>query len=456
MSTRRIVSALNVSKRLTRRARVEGGRSRRRFLAGASSLLALPALEMFHEVPEAHCQTSSLLRLVIYFLPNGRLPENWRPSTAGSAFDLPRGSESLAPFQSDLVFFSGLRNTAARASTADAGDHARGTSGVATCTPLDDFRSLDHDIRSVDQVLADAQSPDTRFQSLQYTAGEPWACDRGSSCVFTQAFSWAGANRPLTPLADPLSAFDQLFGGEDDAAGEEQGSRQRSLVSVLDYVTEEATVFSQTLGQADQAKFEEYMTSVQELERRLTTSTEAACQAGPAPGAALSYQDRVTAFHDLMALALECDQTRFISFMIEYGLSSRSHPELDAPGGHHAISHYTNDNDKQQLIRVENWQGDELGKFVEVVANRTEADGSSMLDNTLILAMPSMGWGNPHDHDDVSPIFIGKAAGAIQTGQYIDARGTPLGDLYVTLLQAFGVQASFGADGKNVISGVLA
>jgi hypothetical protein len=180
------------------------------------------------------------------------------------------------------------------------------------------------------------------------------------------------------------------------------------------------------------------------------------CSGGQAPAAGLGYQERVTAFHDLMALTLRCDQTRLLTFMIEYGLSSRSHPELDAPGGHHAISHYSNDEQKAQLVRVENWQGNELGKLVELVANLTEADGSSMLDNSLILALPSMGWGNPHDHDDVSPILIGGARGALQTGQYLNVDGTPLGDMYVTLLRAFGLEERFGMDGENVISGVLA
>jgi hypothetical protein len=188
---------------------------------------------MFH-VPKAHSQTGGVAeRLIVYYFPNGRLPENWLPSAVGTDFDLPPGSAALEAYKSKLVFLSGLRDTAARLSTELAGDHARGTSGVATCTPLDDFLHLDHDVVSVDQLLADRLNPDTRFRSLQYGAGEPFACDRGASCAYTQALSWAGANRPLTPITDPLSAFNQLFGAAEGDTPEEQERRRNSLSRVL-------------------------------------------------------------------------------------------------------------------------------------------------------------------------------------------------------------------------------
>jgi len=423
-------------------------------LVGAGSLLALPSLAIFDAEP-AFSQAPKTLRLVIYFLPNGRLPAIWLPSAPGTVFDLPSGSAALTPFKSQSVFMSGLRNTAARLSTGAAGDHARGCSGVATCTPVSDMLSLNHPIISVDQVLANALNPQTRFRSLQYSAGEPFACDRGASCAYTQATSWAGANLPLTPIAEPLSAFNQLFGADEGDTPEQQQVRRGSVKSMLDFVSGEATQFGQALGAEDRAKLDEYMTGVRELERRVTQTAEG-CEAGVAPGAGLSYVERVSAFHDLMALALQCDQTRIISFMIEYGLSSRSHPELNAPGGHHAISHYGNEEQRQQLIRVENWQGDQLGAFVQKVADLKEADGTSMLDNTVVLALPSMGHGNPHDHDDVSPIFIGKCGGSIAGGQYRNLDVTPLGNVHVTLLKAFGVTSRFGMDGESVISGILA
>jgi hypothetical protein len=448
--------SVSVARRLTSTVRSQNGKpTRRRFLMGAGGMLALPSLSIFDANPAFSQQaTTNPQRLVIYFYPNGRLPEIWLPSAYGTTFDMPSGSVALTPFKQDLVFMRGFRNTAARLSTEVAGDHARGCSGVSTCIPVSDMLSLNHNIISVDQKLANALNPQTRFRSLQYTAGEPFACDRGASCAYTQAISWAGANLPLTPIAEPLSAFNQLFGAGEGDTPEQQQARRGSLKSMLDFVSNEATVMGQSLGTEDRMKLEEYTTAVRELERQITQTSEG-CMSGEPPGTGLTYAERVTAFHDLMALALQCDQTRIMSFMIEYGLSSRSHPELNAPGGHHAISHYGNDEQKQQLIRLENWQGDQLGAFCTKIAGIKEADGTSILDNTMVLCLPSMGHGNPHDHDDVSPVFIGKLGGKIKGGQYLNLDGVPLGNMHVTVLKAFGVDSTFGMDGTSVINGIL-
>jgi hypothetical protein len=267
--------------------------------------------------------------------------------------------------------------------------------------------------------------------------------------------SWAGPNKPLTAIADPRVAFDQLFGAEGDTP-EARQIRRASLRSILDYTLVEANSFAQSLGAEDKAKFEEYREAVGDLERRVL-QTNGACNSGPAPAAGLDYMARVDAFHDLMSLAMQCDQSRFITFMIEYGLSSRSHPEIGAPGGHHANSHYGTDQNKlKELIIVETWHGDQIGKFVQKIANNKEADGSSMLDNTLVMVLPDMGDGDTHDHTNLAPIFVGKAGGALLGGQHQNLPGRPLADAYVTLMQAFGVQANFGAYGRNVISGVVA
>lgn len=444
--------------RKTRRPELASGPGRRRFLASAGSLLALPALELFH-LEEAHSQQGgngpTPLRLVVYFLPNGRLPQLWLPSATGRDFALPEGSAALEPFKSDLVFFSGLKNASVRSSDKGAGDHARACAGVVSCRTLPNMLSLDHDITSVDQLLVKKLAPDTRFRSLQYSAGEPFSCDRGASCAFTQSISWAGRGQPLSAVADPLSAFGQLFSGAEGDTPAQQQIRQASLTSVLDYTKVEATSFSQSLGAGDRAKFEEYQQSVRDVERQLTRTSEG-CNVSAAPGAALSYPERLDAFHDIISLALQCDQTRFISFMLEYGLSSRSHPDIGAPGGHHGISHYGNDDELQQLIKLETWQGQQVGKFVQKIADTKEADGASMLDNTVILVLPSMGHGDKHDHNDVSPVLVGKAGGALVGGQYQKLKDHSVGDMYVTLMQAFGVQSEFGSDGKSVISGVVA
>ena len=428
--------------------------SRRWFLGGAGALIALPSLELFAAKPARSQAAQAPQRFVVYFLPNGRMPASWVPGQLGTDFTLPAASASLEPFKSQLLFLSGLFHHAAQDSTA-AGDHARGTGTLLTSTTLHDFNQLTNDI-SVDQAIVKALQPKTRFPSLQWGAGEPSACDFGASCTYTQTISWAAPGMPLSPITDPLTAFNQLFGGSSEGAtAEQQAIRHASLVSVLDYAEADAKQLQKKLGKVDQAKLDEYFTAVRELETRLQ-SPLGACEIGQPPSAGLGYQERVVAFNDLMVLALKCDQSRVVTFMLENGLSSRSHPFINAIAGHHALSHDGSPDGRAALLRLEKWQCEQAADFATKLKAVTDVDGSSLLDNTALLLMPDMGDGNPHDHTNVAPALLGGCRGAIDFGKVVDFKGAPLGNLHVTLLQMMGAtNTTFGQDGVAALPGVL-
>ncbi len=427
---------------------------RRWFLGGAGALVALPSLEFFAAKPARSQAAVPPKRLVVYFLPNGRMPSTWVPPELGSSFTLPKASASLEPFKQQLLFTSGLFHTAGQNSTA-AGDHARGTGTLLTGTTLHNFNQLTNDI-SFDQAIVKALAPTTRFPSLQWGAGEPSACDFGASCTYTQSISWAAPGKPLSPLTDPLTAFNQLFGGSSEGAtAEQQAIRRASLGSVLDYALSDADELSRRLGKRDREKLEEYLTAVRQLETRLQ-SPVGACEVGEPPSAGLGYPERVVAFNDLMLLALRCDQSRVITFQIENGLSSRSHPFINAVAGHHALSHDGSPDGRAALLRLETWQCEQAADFATKLRAAKEADGSSLLDNTALLLLPDMGDGNPHDHTNLAPVIVGGCGGALETGKSVDFKGAPLSNLYVTLLQAMGApNTTFGEDGTAVLPGVL-
>lgn len=428
--------------------------SRRWFLGGAGALIALPSLELFASKPARSQPAQPPRRLIIYVLPNGRMPATWIPAQQGESFQLPTGSKSLEPFKQRMLFMSGLSHTAARKSNA-AGDHAMGTGTLLTSTELHNFTVLTNDI-SLDQAVVKALAPKTRFPSLQWSAGEPAACDFSASCTYTQTVSWAAKGQPLSPVADPLTAFNQLFGGSNEGAtAEQQAIRRRSMSSVLDYALQDANRLNLRLGVADRQKLDEYLSALREVEARLQ-SPLGECQLGQPPGAGLGYRERVTAFNDLMVLALRCDQSRVLTFMIENGLSSRSHPFVDAVAGHHAISHDPSPNGRAALLRVEAWQCEQAADLATKLAATQDVDGTSLLDNTALLLLPDMGDGYPHDHTSLAPVLLGGCGGALETGKAVNYQGAPIGNLYVTLLKAMGASNNtFGQDGTAVLPGML-
>src|SRR5690554_1504045 len=102
--------------------------SRRTWLKGAlGATLALPTLEFF-SAGTASAQSGAAPRLLVYFLPNGRVPEWWVPSGGNGALSFPAESAALQPFANRALSVVNLDNIAARESPGAA--HAMGTSTV--------------------------------------------------------------------------------------------------------------------------------------------------------------------------------------------------------------------------------------------------------------------------------------------------------------------------------------
>lgn len=421
--------------------------TRRQMLRGTLGVsLALPFLEYFGMGgATAQATPGSKPRLLVYFLPNGRVPEWWVPTGGNGSLTFPAESSALQPFASRALSVVNLDNVAARESPGAA--HAMGTSTVISGVRFPDLGGLKCGI-TLDQIVAQELDPQTRFRSLQFSAGEPGTCDVGGSpCPYTQCISWSGEGQPLIPTINPESAFEQLFDTSvDGLTGASAEIRRETRRSLLDFVRDDAKDLESKLGSADRERLDEYFTSLREVERSFAADPVSESCPLPAEGPAgtLAYQDRVPAFHELMKLAFQCDQTRVMSYMIEFGLSQRSHDFLGAPGQHHALSH----TDPEQLRRVETWHAEQIAHLLTLLRDTPDSDGKTLLDNTLVLVMPSMGIGTVHDHAQVCPLLFGGQSIANTTGQQISADGTPLNNLHVALLQAFGIEGSFGSGGS--------
>jgi hypothetical protein len=424
--------------------------SRRRWLQGiGGAALALPALEYFS--PREASAHGVAPRLLVYYFPNGRRPEWWVPSMATGAPVFPTQSAALQPFADQVLSLVNLTNSAALLSPGAA--HAMGTGTIMTGSTIPDVSGgVLHNGVSLDQLVVQQLRPDTRFASLQWSAGEPGPCDvGGSSCAYTQSISWTGPASPLVASIDPVVAFERVFGtGVDGLEGPAAEIRRASNKSVIDFVDQDARALQNKLGVADRSKLEAYFDALRELEKSLTTPAATCMATLEPPVAGLAYPERVPAFHQLIRLALQCDQTRVISFMIEFGLSGRSHDFLDAPGGHHALSHFGDQADKDRLERVETWQNTQLGHMLQLLRDTPGDGGGTLLDETLVLAIGSMGEGNAHDHGHNCPVLFGGTGFVNTTGQQIafpTDGPRQLCDLHVSLLEAFGIEGAFGTNG---------
>ena len=109
-----------------------------------------------------------------------------------------------------------------------------------------------------------------------------------------------------------------MFGGADpEATAEEIARRRHYHLSVLDTVYEDAQTLKMNLGTTDQIKVEQYLDGIRELEMRIELeSMGPACETGNFSGSFADLQGHVRSMLDLIVLAVTCDTTRVVSFML--------------------------------------------------------------------------------------------------------------------------------------------
>jgi len=426
--------------------------SRRLLLGGGATLLGLPFLES--ALPRAaRAQTAKApVRLVYIFLPNGLDMATFRPEAPGPDYALPPMLANLADIKSEFSVITGMENENAKPD--GAGDHASGTSGFITCAhALKSETEISLGI-SADQVAAQELGAATRLPSLQLGidgGGSTGGCDSGYSCAYARNISWSDAATPLPKVIDPQQAFNQLFEGYDPQASEAEAAKRRAYEkSVIDFVLADVNGLQPKLGATDQKKLDQYLSGVRELEKRLVEmGPGVSCMPGEPPPKKddLDYPMHVQAMMDLMALALACDATRIITFMLGNAGSGRTHPFLDINGGHHDISHHMSDpNLIAQLAKIGIWEMDQLGYFLRKLKELPDSvEGQSVLYNSAVFCSSEISDGNRHNHNDMPIVLAGQAGGALHPGQHIqfpEERDQPrekVANLLVSMLEAAGV-----------------
>jgi len=477
--------------------------SRRAFLRGSGACLALPALEAMLPMRARAQATTKPLRFIVWTLPDGVRMDAWTPTQTGSGYTLTPILQPLAAHRARFNVVSGLANTPASVVSGDvfAGSHARATGAMLTQTPLTftSGNNIKNGI-SVDQVIANMlkqKVPTLRLPSLELGAvyaGATGNCEDGYSCAYLTNLAWSGPTTFLPKETSPKAVFDRLtMGGLPMPTGmaaapaaANSGKDARYRKSILDLVAGDVAALKPNLGKSDRDKLDDYLSSVNELQRRVEAlstpagmppTTPSACQAIPAPkdGTYLgrdrqsnvySYPDILKAMNDLIALACQCDLTRVITFMSEIPLNTQTNFSfigVNSSNYHDEITHHGGNPQKLMGMQTVNtFYSQQFSYLLDKLAAMTDADGSSVLDNSIILFTSEFGDGDNHYHYDLPMLVAGAAGGRFKTGRHIAYPSTPdrgagametarrgdmpLANLYISVMQSFGMDVStFGS-----------
>lgn len=427
--------------------------NRRLFLRATGAAVALPFLQSALPRRSWGQAFSAPPRLVFWYVPNGIQTPWWQPDTIGPGYDLKDITLPLEPVQAKVSVISGLANV--QAEDVVPGDHARGTGSFLTCVPI--RRTAGNDIEngvSADQVAASAKGDETMFPSLQIgiaPGGNTGDCTAGYSCAYTRNISWSGPRQPLPNVTDPRVLFDRMFGVDQGLDPETKALRARMRSSVLDQVLDQATVLDARLGVDDRARLDQYLTAVREVEVRVSALGGGACSASDPPPSEAAFPEHVAIMNELVAVALQCDLTRIVTFMLGEAASNQTFDFVGVPGAHHQISHHQNDpKNLADLVTIANW---EVARFADLVARLDSvADGGgTLLDASLLLFSSEVEDGDKHLHRNLPVLLAGRGNGTHEPGRHIHYdQNRPFADLLLTMLQSFGVETDrFGADGRT-------
>jgi hypothetical protein len=428
--------------------------SRRRFLRGMGTLIALPALEslaprpVFAAAAKGGLQSQHPLRMAFIYGPNGRNMTHWTPAKTGADYELPRTLKPLESVKSSLQVISGLKHDKAFANGDGGGDHAR--ANATFLTGMQARKTAGADIRagvSVDQVAASAIGQLTKLPSLELSCDEArraGSCDSGYSCAYQFNLAWKNESMPLSPERDPKLAFERLFSnglaGEADAA---RAKREFYNKSILDFVSEDARTLQKHLGATDRRKLDEYMSSIRDIERRLTRADKAAkdMPAYDKPtGIPGSYEQHIRVMFDLMALAFQTDTTRISTFLLAHDGSNRAFPEIGVNDQHHGISHHQRDPDKlEKIAKIDEYYCRRFAYFLEKLKGIKEGSGT-LLDNCMIVYGGGISDPDEHSHRDLPVILAGGGGGTLKPGRHVRVDNEPMCNLYLSMLDRVGVK----------------
>ena len=364
------------------------------------------------------------------------------PEKSGRDYQLTPYLELLKDHREQLTVFSGLSHPEQQGNNGHASELTWLTS--AQRPGLAGFRNS----ISLDQMIAERIGIETRFPSLVLSTSG-------------RSMSWTSAGVEIPGETSPSRLFKALFiNGTEQEVAQEIRQIQRGR-SILDTVGGEARKLDRELSKRDRDKLDEYLTAVRDLEFRLQQSKGWATRPKPSVDAEqpqditdkLDAIGRQRLMYDMIALALQTDSTRTVTFQLSGMNAVPTIPGVQSDW--HNLSHHGKDPDKiDELKVIEEAEFSVFNEFLNRLSS-IEENGRSLLEHTAVLFGSNLGNASSHDWHNL-PIIV--AGGGYRHGQHIAAgemkNNTPLCNLFVSLAQRIGIETdTFGSNTAESITG---
>lgn len=402
--------------------------NRRTVLKGLGGALTLPLLDINADALASEPDAVPT-RFLVVGNPLGMHPEHFFPTEFGKGF-------AISPTLNSLDWLKGRMTVLSHTDHGMVNGHGREISFLNGVLPENSLAFPEKNL-SIDQLIARRTGGNVRFASVNA------ALERGIR------MSWNANGVEIKPFTDPQKLFDHLFLNLTD----QEKKVRRELIerngSILDAVGGQLSSLQQKASQTDKDRLDQYATSVRELESSFADRKNWIDKDKPRfdisehfANYEVTVGNRYNAIFDMVAYAFQTDLTRVATVAFPNELS---YTDVDGvTRGYHACTHNGKKADViAELVAIESFQIAQLSRCLKKLdaIKEPNADGT-MLDHTVILFGSGMGYGGTHSNRNL-PIMV--AGGGFQHLGHVDARSPsgnnmPLCNLYVTLMQRFGIE----------------
>lgn len=430
--------------------------NRRSVLKGLAGVtLALPMLEAMgkeagSQIPRRFCAMYTANGMSLPNPRHGMSEWSWFPTKEGKDFEFGKSTEPLAPFRDDVSFLGGLQ-------------HANGTKADPhmcsdmwlTGAPLHDPKPGMFNSVGLDQVIAQHTKKFCRQPSLVLSI------DAGVGFLSrTGTISYNVEGKPIPAENNPRRVFDRLFRG-DTASLETQREQLKKRVKLVDAVMESARSLHQRLGKSDSEKMDQYMTSLNEIEERLTASEKWIDVPLKSQDYAHLNLDVTTEgepreyyrnMFDLIALAFDADITRSVAFMLNredgMGISDTFPIKLGLNRTHHNLSHAEDKDGQLAFAKYDLFLSEQLAYFLGRLKQFRDAE-NTVLENTIVLF--GSGASTTHNPTNLPTLIAGGTKMGLKHGQFWRKPNTPMSNVYLSILRSMGIEEPSFSDSTGVL-----
>jgi hypothetical protein len=289
---------------------------------------------------------------------------------------------------------------------------------------------------------------------------------------------------------DPNALFDALFGkglGASDLA--KMRAQKKSL---LDFTAGHLRAVQSRVGTEDRVRIQDHLDGIAALEKQLSATVNS-CEAPQRLGEGnyVSQFDNVNlpavlkSQMDMTVMAMACGMTRVATLLssssnnnsITYRFLKGKDTRFDSSwtgtetggSGNSLFNHHTIAHNRGQLQRLKNildqWYFEQYAYLLKKLSDTRDADGTPMLDSTLVLYVNMQATGGGHQTDDLLWILGGNAGGYFKTGRFLrwasgeSGKKAPTNGVLTALVNAMGcpridhfADPAYGGELKTIVA----